>query len=303
MGRSNVSYRNCLAVVLAMAAGLPVAAQDAVRATFRSSLDLVSVAVVARDATGRLLTGLSAADFEVAEGGIVRPIVQFQPGDEADARFALLVDSSGSMRIGAKPTLARRAADLLVGNLRPADAASVFSFDSAVRRLTPYTGSAEAIRTAVSRVIPYGTTCLFDAIAGTAATVMEDVPRARALVLLTDGIDTGSLHTPEDAARAAARLDIPVYVISVGGLAGARGGRLAEGESGLAALARRTGGFSADAAAPASLAAAARTIADELHHQYLLAFTAGNEPGWHGIEVRVRRGRAAARSRDGYYVR
>jgi VWFA-related protein len=290
-------------VVLAMAAGVPMAAQDAVRATFRSSLDLVSVAVVVRDATGRLMTGLSASDFEVLDDGIVRPIVQFQPGDNADARFALLVDSSGSMRIGAKPALARRAADLLAGHLRSADAASVFSFDSGVRRLTPYTTSADAIRTAVSRVNPYGTTCLFDAIVGTAATVLDDVPRARALVLLTDGIDTGSLHTPEDAARAAARLDIPVYVISVGGPADVRGGRAGGNEPGLAALARRTGGVFAGVGAPASLESAARTIADELHHQYVIAFAAGNEPGWHGIEVRVRRGRAAARSRDGYYVR
>jgi hypothetical protein len=88
----------------------------------------------------------------------------------------------------------------------------------------------------------------------------------------------------------------------VGGVSGSRGGS-GTTEPGLAALARRTGGFSVEARAQASLAAAMGTIADELHHQYLIAFPAGDEPGWHPIEVRVRRGRSAARSRDGYYVR
>ncbi len=304
MGRSNVSYRNCLAVMLAMAAGLPVAAQDAVRATFRSSLDLVSVAVVARDGSGRPITGLSASDFEVLDDGVVRPILQFQPGERAEARFALLVDSSGSMSIGAKPARAAQAAELLIASMREADAASVFSFDSGVRRLTPYTASADAIRTAVSRVIPYGTTCLFDAIVGTAQAVQDDLPRARALVLLTDGIDTGSLHTPDDAARAAARLDIPVYVVAIGGpseAGGRRGARTAE--SGLAALSRRTGGFTADAPGVPALTASTRAILDELHHQYLIAFQGSSEPGWHRVEVRVRSGRVAARSRDGYFVR
>ena len=58
------------------------------------------------------------------------------------------------------------------------------------------------LRGAVSRVVPYGITCLFDAIVATAHSVNADAPRARAVVLLTDGIDTASLHSGEDAATA-----------------------------------------------------------------------------------------------------
>ncbi len=113
--------------------------------------------------------------------------------------------------------------------MRPADAATVFSFDSEVRRLTPYTGNSEILRSAVSSVVPFGSTCLFDAIVGTARSVQEDSPRARAVVILTDGIDTASLNSAEDAATAAARLDLPVYVLGVGSLAGAAGGQHARG--------------------------------------------------------------------------
>jgi VWFA-related protein len=201
------------------AAGLSAATQEPAQAVFKSSLDLVSVAVVVRDGGGRPVTGLRAEDFEIVDGGVVRPVSHFEAGGR-DARIALLVDSSGSMVVGSKPERARMAADFLIAGLRAADVATVFSFDSEIRRLTPYTSSPDTIRTAVSSVVPYGTTCLFDAIVATARTVQDDAPRARGVVLLTDGIDTSSLHSADDAATAAARLDLPVYVIGVGSLAG-----------------------------------------------------------------------------------
>jgi Ca-activated chloride channel family protein len=302
-----VLHRLFFATTLAVTAvGLSAATQDPARVTFRSALDLVSVAVVVRDNSGRLVTGLRAEDFDVIDGGVARPVAHFEAGVDADARLAVLVDSSGSMVIGAKPARTRLAADLLFTGLRPADAATVFSFDSDVRRLTPYTASSDLLRQAVSTVVPYGTTCLFDAIVATAQSVREDAPRARAVVLLTDGLDTGSEHSADDAAAAATRLDMPVYVIGVGGLAGQTRStpRAAEmAESGVADLARRTGGFSGDATSPTQLSALTRTILDELHHQYVVAFAAGSQPGWHQLQVRVRRGRVNARSRDGYYVR
>ena len=70
----------------------------------------------------------------------------------------------------------------------------------------------------------------------------------------------------------------------------------------VAELARRTGGLSADASSPAQLSVATQTILDELHHQYVIAFEGGNQPGWHSLQVRVRKGRVSARSRDGYFV-
>ena len=70
----------------------------------------------------------------------------------------------------------------------------------------------------------------------------------------------------------------------------------------MADLARRTGGFSGEGTSPAQLSALTQTILDELHHQYVVAFAAGSEPGWHPLQVRVKRGKVNARSRDGYLV-
>jgi hypothetical protein len=67
-------------------------------------------------------------------------------------------------------------------------------------------------------------------------------------------------------------------------------------------LARRTGG-GRQATSPAQLSVLTQTILEELHHQYVMAFAASQEHGWHPLQVRVKRGRVNARSRDGYYVR
>jgi VWFA-related protein len=281
------------------------------RATFRSSLDLVSVAVVVRDADGRLVTNLRAADFEIFDRGAAKPIVQFQRGSEADARLALLVDSSGSMVFNDRRRRSRVATELLLSGFRDTDAASVFSFDSRVRRLTPFTNDPHLLRSAVGSVRPYGATCLYDAIVATVQTVVDDAPRARGVLLLTDGIDTASTFTPHEAATAAAAVDIPLYVLSVGGATSAAekammGADTSVGSSQAALrlheLAARTGGLAAEPTTVADLSVVTRTILSEMRHQYVLAIPAGAEKGWHELTVRVRRGKVQARSREGYVV-
>jgi VWFA-related protein len=290
-----------LIVVLAMVA---LAAQEQPeRATFRSAADLVSVAVIVRTPDGRLVSDLDARDFEVLDRGVAQPIMQFQQGADADARVALLVDSSGSMVLDGRQERSRLAAEYLTDAFRPTDAASVFSFDSRLHRLTPFTNDPEAVRDAVGRVEPYGITGLYDAVIHTVRVVTDEAPRARAVLLLTDGIDTGSVRSAEEAAAAAAAVDIPLYVLSVGDDA-PKTRTTASGANAftLKDLAIRTGGLAAEATTAEQLREATRAIVTELRHQYVLAFPAGSTKGWHALTVRVRRGRVQARSRDGYYV-
>jgi len=295
-------------MMVAVAVGFLSAQQDVPQATFKSSLDLVSVAVVVRDAEGRFIKGLRAEDFEIADTGKVRPIVQFQSGEAADARLALLVDSSGSMVVGAKRDRVQLAAHLLVSGFAQQDEATVFGFDSSLRRLTPFTRDAEQLRSAVSSLVPFGETCMYDAIVNTIRSVEDEAPRARALVLLTDGVDTASVHNVQDAATAAAALDIPVYALGVDDFnerPRTVDRTLVDDNAtvNLAELAKRTGGTATEANTVAQLSIATRGILTELHHQYMLAFAAGTQSGWHPLAVKVRKGRAVARSRDGYLVR
>lgn len=285
-------------------------AQSEQRATFRSSADLVSVAVVVRNGDGRIVRGLQPSDFEVLDCGTAKPIVQFQHGEGADARLAMLVDGSGSMVLDGKRQQSQLAAELLLASFKQADTATVFTFDKRLRRLTPFTHDRDVLRAAVDSVEPYGVTSIYDAIVGTVRTVMEDMPRGRAVLLLTDGDDTASRFSPGDAAEAAAALDIPLYVLAVGAADAVRpaDGRTPQASTDtpealtLHDLAQRTGGLAAAANTPAQLSIVTRTILDELRHQYVIAFPAGSDKGWHKVTVRVRRGRVQARSRNGYLV-
>ena len=293
--------------MVTIAVGILSAQQDVPQVTFKSSVNLVSVAVVVRDGDGRFIKGLKAEDFEIADNGKVRPIVQFQSGEAADARLALLVDSSGSMVVGAKRDRVQLAAHLLVSGFADQDEATVFGFDSSLRRLTPFTRDAGQLRSAVSSLVPFGETCMYDAIVDTIRSVETEAPRARALVLLTDGVDTASVHNVQDAATAAAALDLPVYALGVDDFN--ERPRFVDrtlvddnATVNLAELARRTGGTATEANTVAQLSIATRSILTELHHQYMMAFAAGTQPGWHPLTVRVRKGRAVARSRDGYLV-
>ncbi len=279
--------------------------QDQARPTFRSSLDLVSVAVVVRGGDGRIVRGLRPSDFEVLDGGTKQQIVQFQHGDDNSARLALLVDSSGSMVVGAKRERSRIATELLVAGFKDSDAASVFSFDSRLRRLTPFTGNPQVLTSAVTSIQPFGATGLYDAIVNTIDMVIGEAPRARALLLLTDGIDTYSVSSPNDAASAAAALDIPLYVLSVGKNLADDRDRASAGQAAtitLNELATRTGGLAVEAGTIAELSVVTRTILSELRHQYVLAIPSGSARGWHELTVRVRGGRVHARSRNGYLV-
>src|SRR5262245_5663366 len=99
--------------MIAIAVGVLSAQRGVPLPTSKSPQQLVSAPVSSPYGDARFLKGLRAEDFEIADNGHVRPIVQFQSGEAADARLALLVDSSGSMVVGAKRDRVQLAAHLL----------------------------------------------------------------------------------------------------------------------------------------------------------------------------------------------
>jgi VWFA-related protein len=275
--------------------------------TFRSTVDVVSVAAVVRDKRGRFATGLKKEDFVVHEGGSRREILQFHADANAPVRVALLFDVSGSMRLSARIEATRQAARHLIGALRlgaDADEAAVLSFDMNLQSLQPFTVEANAIETALSRITPYGQTSLYDAIAQTARRVADTRPgdrHRRAVVVFTDGVDTSSQLTPEQVSAIASAIDVPVYVMTV--VTSIEHDDLgAEGDapSTLRTLAQWTGGDLFVTSSPAHESVAARRIVDELRHQYLIAFQASPAAGWHALDVTTRDRDLTVRARRGY---
>ena len=287
------------------------AAPQAPKTTFRSTVDVVSVAAIVRDKRGRFTTGLKKEDFVVDEGGSRRDILQFHADVDAPVRVALLFDVSGSMRLGNRIEDARQAARHLLGSLRFSsaqlnDEAAVFSFDMNLQSLQPFTGDAGAIESALSRVVPYGQTSLYDAIAQTARRVADTRPgdpHRRAVVVFTDGVDTSSQLTPDQVSAIASEIDVPVYVVTVVSASdhedqGSRTG--AAPQSTLRTLAQWTGGDLFVTSAPAHESVAARQIVDELRHQYVMSFSASPAAGWHALSVKTRDRDLTVRARRGY---
>ena len=195
----------------------PLLAQDTEggQAVFKSGVDLVTVSATVRDRKGRLVTGLEARDFEVVDRGERRAISQFRT-DRAPLSLAILFDVSGSMDVAARMTAAKFAAHHLLSWLEEGrDEAALFSFDSRLHEVAPFTVDTRALNGALGEVDPFGATSLHDAISEAADRVATRGNPRRAVVVLTDGIDTSSSRTPAQVSGLAAAIDVPVYVIAV----------------------------------------------------------------------------------------
>ncbi len=277
---------------------------------FRSSVQMVTVAAVVRDRKGRFMRNLTRHDVQVLDKGAPRAISDFRVDVEAPVSIALLFDESGSMSVSSKALAARAAAAHLLATLDPRrDEVAVFAFDSRLTATEPFTSDIEGVKTRLKSAEPFGTTALFDAVAAAAARMAGRGARRKAIVVLTDGVDTASQLRPEEVSRAASAIDVPVYVLAVvspldhPGADTAVETQFEESAADLANLAQWTGGDVFTASVPAHASVAARQIVSELRHQYVIAFESGTEPGWHPIEVRVKERGAVVRARSGYVVR
>lgn len=266
--------------------------------TFKSSASVVAVTAAVRRPNGEAVTTLTADDFEILDNGVARPIKSFW-AESSPASLVILFDRSGSMRVGGKTEAAREVARHMVAWLTPAvDQVALLGFDKDVARLQGFAPAPGSVLRDLDAVESFGSTSLNDAVA-IAANEASDQRTRRAVVVLTDGQDTSSRMTPEAAARFAAAIDVPVYVlVSQIDVERAMGREVAPG---LIELAKRTGGQVWVVTTPAETSLATRTIASDLHHQYLLAFESDGKAGWHALDVRVKKQqKLIVRARTGY---
>jgi Ca-activated chloride channel homolog len=282
---------------------------DKQQATFRSGVDLVTVSATVRDGRGRLVRDLTKGDFEVIDRGERRTISEFR-SENAPISLAILFDVSGSMDMAARSTAAKFAAHHLLSWLQEGrDEAALFSFDSRLREVAPFTVDTRSLQGALGEVDPFGATSLHDAISEAAARVATRPAARRAVVVITDGVDTSSRLSPAEVSGKAAAIDVPVYVIAVvlsiddpkSDNATPQASRKAPTSVGtIEDLARWTGGSLYYSSNSASASKAARGVIDELRQLYLIAFEPGADAGWHPLEIRVKDKDMVVRARGGY---
>jgi VWFA-related protein len=269
--------------------------------TFKSGINLVRVSAVVRDHRGRFVRNLSVQDFEVLDQGEIRPISDFRT-DLTGVSVALLFDVSGSMEHNLPG--ARDTARHLLSWLDAQDESAVFTFDTRLAEIAPFTVGLRRLPESMSTVTPFGATSLHDAIAKMAERVATREGRRRAVVVFTDGQDTASALTPGEVSGIASSIDVPVYIFatvpSIDNPAFIQSETSSPLRGSLSDLAFWTGGQLFVVSSPAEQSAAARQLVEELRHQYLIAFESSEHSGWHPLVVRVRDRDLVVRARSGY---
>lgn len=192
----------CLAAVLVfMIAATAHAQQDDVITTDTALVQL-NVGVV--DKQGRSITNLSANDFAVFEDGVRRPIVSFEP-TEAPFSLVLLLDMSGST-VNFRQQI-RAAALRFLDALSPDDRVSVIQFNSkGVKSLLGFTTDRQRTAYVISELANgAGQTMLYDGLKFSLKELAKEGKRRKAVVVLTDGLDTGVRNSDRSlVAKAAA---------------------------------------------------------------------------------------------------
>jgi Ca-activated chloride channel family protein len=287
-----------IAVSLSIVAG--AAGQDvSTPPPFKSAVERVALTAVVRDTKGKLVKDLTARDFELVDSGRKMPLIGVW-SEPSPASVAILMDSSGSM--ATKMERARSTAEIFIGGLQPGlDEVALFAFDTELSEIRGFSKDLAATEGAWSTTRAFGATSLWDAIAATAQQIAHR-QRRRALLVITDGVDSFSRLKPDEVSAIASSVDVPVYVIVIGFLQDDGSGDPLQVKGPLADLAVWTGGDSLLVQDMPSAISATRQVLAELQHQYVIAFEPGSAPGWHPLVLKTRKGGLLVRARSGYVV-
>lgn len=207
----------------------PVASGDEIDdgEVVRIETQLITVPALVTNRTGQLITGLSAENFTLTEDSRPQRIANFST-TEAPFEVALLLDTSGSTR--AEIALIRRAALAFIDALRAGDRVAVLSFKTAedddVLRLptveinTNLTDDRAVLRRAIEEIGASGGTPFYDGLQRAAERVFNTAPREevrgrRALVALTDGVDSTSDADYAEARAALLQRGVLCYFIQI----------------------------------------------------------------------------------------
>jgi len=192
----------------------------------RVETQLVSVPAVVTNKAGRPITGLHAENFLLFENGEQQKITNFATTD-APFEIALLLDTSGSTRddVG----LIRQAANAFIDGLRPGDRVAIVGFNTArqgqsvaakVEVVSKLTDDRKLLRAAIASLGSSHGTPYYDALARIADDVFREPPREevrgrRAVVSLTDGVDSTSDSDFQTARAKLSRAGVATYFIQV----------------------------------------------------------------------------------------
>lgn len=260
----------------------------------------VLLPVTVRDRQGQLVTALTRKDFRVFEDGREQPLSDLALR-QVPVDVVLMVDASSSVADNLEDF--SRAAEGFAQKLAPEDRISLIKFDDRIELLQDWTQSRLQLHRSLRRIAPGMFTRFHDALYLAAHDQLAHAQRRHAIIVLTDGIDSGRGNTtPEAVVRALLEAQATVYVVSNTEIERSRKQQqldsllaatpavvqfnrlqiedLREGlralrasENNLERLTAATGGRLYKPASFGALDATYAEVADELKHQYALYYT------------------------------
>jgi len=328
-------YRILFALLLTTLACAPVYAQEP-DDVIRTETSLVQLNIGVVDKQGRAVTSLSKNDFVVYEDGVKQSIQLFEPVD-APFSLVLMLDMSGST-INFRQQL-KLASQRFLDALGPEDRVAVVQFNKDVKSLTGFTTDRMKTAYAIEIATGAGETHFYEALKYALKELQKEGKRRKAIVVLTDGLDT-SLRNSDRATLAHAQTDQEAlaaiqpnssadlnYVlasadrqgVTIFPLALPSGdphrlplqtpnivGIYAAARARLQSLADRTGGRLNEINRLEYMAQLYREVAANLRTLYTVAYQAkGDRPRgqWHEIKVEVAHSDLTARTKPGYFAR
>jgi Ca-activated chloride channel family protein len=264
--------------------------------------NLVVVNVTVTDTLESYVSGLKIEDFKILEDNAPQRILDLSV-EEAPFAAAILLDASGSME--SKLSLARAACGNFLSGLRDGDMVAVYSFSGfKVKTLQDFSESRDAPE-AVWDMKARDETPLYDAIVKASGALAERPERRRAIIVVSDGADTKSKASLDEAARKTLDANALIYAVDMSDRAVYKSERKDNGADVMKMLAAKTGGRFIATPGGAQMRDAFAGTVEELRRQYTLTYESTNEKRdgkWRAIEVRVGRPGLHVRARQGYYA-
>ena len=299
--RSRPNLTTLFAIVIALLACPAQTRSQQDDDVVRVNTDLVVLNVTVTDKSGQYVPGLHRSDFTIFEDGREVSPQQISSFSVHESPFAsvVLLDTSGSME--SRLSLARSAAIRFLDRLRDEDVAAVYKFDSKVEQVQEFSGGRD-LAPLVYGVKANGLTTLNDAIVDAAKALSVRPEVRKAIVVLSDGLDTYSKASPEKAIESALAIGATIYTVDMSATDG-NSSRNQRSAATLRGFAEKSGGrFVATPGGPA-LRDAFANIADELGHQYTIAYRPVNQTRdgkWRKLDVKISRSDLMVRTRKAY---
>lgn len=312
--------------------------------TFSTDVKVVNVLATVRDKAGRIVKDLTKGDFVLEEDGRAQTIRYFSRETDLPLTLGLLVDTSGSQRqvLGQERSASARFIDQVIREDK--DMAFVIHFDFETELLQDLTASRKQLRQAIQNVEPPqlqrrqqggggqqgrrgGGTVLYDAVLLASDELMRKQSGRKALIILSDGVDTGSKVSINEAIESAQRSETLIYSIlfyddqaygrqggpAMGGGRRRGGGppirvpiaNRANGKRFLQRLSRETGGGFFEVSRKVPIEETFERIQEELRSQYSIGYSSDRQnagAGFRSIRLTTTQKNMIVQTRDKYYA-